>query len=259
MYSKEGSIKPWVKLLFGYSRSYLIGVLSKEGSQDCIRKRASYELLRLKYVKCLLAKDNITALFLLRNELNQYPEYFESEKKQLSQLFLCKSKKELVRKSGLDIDSQSFLEGFVKSLEARNMAEEGAQACDPFEDCVRRYLAFEVLDCPNHSSGSHELLQKESQINNNSNEQPMKEIGKVVNQKTKKISKKLNSSGENNTISRIRRTRRRHMCSTKTFKLAPKQNLKNPTNQVWRIKFSKEGNYIVACTKDNSLYCWKKK
>ena len=124
--------------------------------------KVSYELLRLKYVKCLLAKDNITALFLLRNELNKYPKLFEPEQKKLSQLFLCKNRREIISVSGLDVENPDFLEAFLKNLETRNMcgSEEGLNLKDPFEEFIRRYLGFEVLGCRFHRPGSHRLIER---------------------------------------------------------------------------------------------------
>ena len=234
------------------------GALKKEQKDQQVKGQISYELLRLKYVKCLLAGDNVTALFLLRNELAKYPEHFLEEQKDLSRLFLCKDKKELVKESGLDVNNRLFLEDFLKGLEQRGHSEEG----DPFEEWVRRYLGYEVLTCGFHRPNSHSLIGKgggrvklngNSKCIKNGNEDGQKEE-KVA--KTKKISKK-----ETESLAKRERKRKRskHHCWPATYNLETKQVLDNPKDQVWRVKFSPDGKFIVAATKSNLLYCWKKK
>lgn len=200
-------------------------------------------------MKCLLAGDNVTALFLLRNELTKYPQFFLDEKKELSQLFLCKSNKELIKESGLDVNNKFFLEEFLKELEQRDGNEElGGSTL--FENWIKRYLAYEIMSCKYHKSNSHSLL--------NLDENTCQENGhqKHVNTKTKKISKKETDS----VVKRERKRKRmKHHCQTSLLNLDTKQQLKNIKEEVWRIKFSSDGNYIVAATKSNSLYCWKQK
>ena len=223
-----------------------IGAIKDKAGPEDLHRRICYELLRLKYVKCLIAKDNITALYLLRNELNQYSEWFSLEQKELSQLFLCRSKKALISKSGIDVESQEFLLNFLKKLENKNMGNEDEDDNSEgiFEEFVKRYLAYEVINCKFHSPGSHQLFNFKNTKTDKPNEK-----------KTKKISKKSNTTDP---ISRSKKTRRRHLCKNKTMNLQPVQSLKNPTNQVWRVKLSANGQFLVASTKDNSLYCWKK-
>ena len=89
--------------------------------------------------------------------------------------------------------------------------------------------------------------------NDRANESAKEEV-KTVSSKTKKIAKKETT----NTVKRKRR-RKKHMCRPLIFDLGTKQTLSNPNDQVWRVKFSNDGKYIVAATKDNSLFCWKQK
>jgi hypothetical protein len=218
------------------------GVLKEENKTDSMKEQITYELLRLKYVKCLLAGDNVTALFLLRNELSKYPKFFSDEKKELSQLFLCKSKKDLIKESGLDVNNKFFLEEFLRDLEQREGEEEiGGNA--PFENWIKRYLAYEIMSCDFHRSQSHSLID-------------LKYFKKSANFKTKKISKKEIKCSSN----RERRRRRiKHCCQPKIMDLETKQELKNIEEEVWKVNFSSNGKYIVAATKSNSLFCWKKK
>lgn len=211
-------------------------------------------------MKCLLAGDNVTALFLLRNELSKFPKFFLDEKKQLSQLFLLESKKDLVRESGLDVNNRFFLEEFLKELEQREGGEElGGSA--PFEDWVKRYLAYELLSCPFHRPGSHNLLsptfkkqakQSCKDLCKKSNETNGEE-GRGATGKTKKIAKKETADP----TKRRKRRRKRHACKPRTFNLETKHELKNSKDEIWRLKFSGDCKFIVAATKARSLYCWK--
>jgi WD40 repeat protein len=214
-----------------------------------MKDQITYELLRLKYVKCLLAGDNVTALFLLRNELSKFSQFFLDEKKELSQLFLCKSKKELIKESGLDVNNKFFLEEFLKELEQRNGNEE-VGGTSPFENWIKRYLAYEIMACKYHKSNSHSLLHFEDNICDENG------LTKTVNNKTKKISKK-----ETDCLVKRERKRKRmkHHCQTTSFNLETKQELTNIKEEVWKIKFSPDSKYIVAATKSNSIFCWKQK
>lgn len=200
----------------------------------------------------------MTALFLLRNELSKFEQYFPDEKKQLSQFFLLRNKKELIRESGLDVNNRFFLEEFLKSLEQRDGAEDlGGNGL--FEDWVKRYLAYELMSCAHHRPNSHELLhvgrsngkQVPKQVNGKQGEGP-----KSATAKTKKIAKK-------ETVNLAKRERKRkrmkHSCPLHTFDLGTKHELKNSSDEVWRLKFSKDCRFIVAATKAKSLYCWAKR
>ena len=79
---------------------------------------------------------------------------------------------------------------------------------------------------------------------------------KLVNSKTKKIAKK-----ETESLNKRKRKKKRikYLCNSLNYNLKTKQILSNPKDQVWRIKFSSNGKYIVGATKSYSLYCWKQK
>lgn len=237
------------------------GALEKEQKSAHVKSQIAYELLRLKYVKCLLAGDNVTALFLLRNELSKFEQFFPDEKKQLSQFFLLKSKKEIIRESGLDVNNRFFLEEFLKNLEQRDDGEDlGGNGL--FEDWVKRYLAYELMSCTHHRPNTHELLstsrrggyngkQVQKRMNGNHSQEP-----KLATAKTKKIVKKETA----NLAKRERKRKRmKHSCQPRTFDLVTKHELKNSKDEVWRLKFSEDCKYIIAATKAKSLYCWAKR
>jgi hypothetical protein len=214
-------------------------------------------------VKCLLAGDNVTALFLLRNEMSKFPEHFAGEQRQLSQLFLCKSKKDLIKESGLDVNNKLFLEEYLKNLEQKGDSEDNENG-DSFDEWVKRYLVYEILNCPFHKKNSHSLIRNTLSFKSNGTSKSIKNGSgsltindiKTPNNKTKKISKKES----NNSFKKDRKRRRmRHMCQPSTFNLETKQLIKNIADQVWRVKLSKDGKYFVVSTKNMSLYSYKQK
>jgi hypothetical protein len=175
---------------------------------------------------------------LLRSELKNFPQFFDSEQKILSQLFLCKSKKEIIAQSGIDVENEEFLKGVVNSLETRSLTcNNSAIERDVFQECIKRYLAFEIFDCPFHKPNSHDLL-------------------KEISSKTKKISK---PAKENSFEARIKKIRKRHFCKYQTFNLSQKMDLTDLGDQVWKVKFSSNAEYVLTATKKFTLSCFKTK
>lgn len=183
----------------------------------------NYELLKLKYVNCLINGDVIMGLFLLRNDLKNFPEFFEKEKNNLSKLYLNKSKEDIKSIIKFDFEDENSIENYINNLEFKILSNLKYEYKDPFENICKNSISYNLINCSYHIPGNFHNPQ------NPENAQ-----------------KALNYSLEQN-----------HKCALEYMPSKIHQKLEKVFCEIWKIKFSKDCKKIFGSGAKN-FFCWEK-
>ena len=179
----------------------------------------NYELLKLKYVNCLINGDVIMGLFLLRNDLKNFPEFFEKEKNCLSKLYLNKSKEDITNIIKFDFEDEVSIENYINSLEFKILSNFKYEYKDPFENICKNSISYNLINCDYHIPGNF--------YNNDNNNNC------------------LDYSIEQN-----------HKCLLEYIPNNVFQKLEKVFCEIWKLKFSKDCKKIFG-SGAKSFFCWE--
>jgi WD40 repeat protein len=245
-----------------------------------------FEMLKLKYIAAISKGDTVVALYLLRNEMKNYEHQFNVEKKFLSQLYLLKDKHEIYQTTGINLESKSEMENYVRLLEYRILTnnEHCATFEDPFEIVCRNNLAFQLINCKYHNfnrtseidlvalgHGDVRLPLKKSALQKN-NRSPGRLSRQSPNLKDKKLSLHSNNhdSSHNHNNDHFKTPTAfsvypniqemmlgiQHQCQLEYIPETPYQKLSDAKDEIWKIKSNKNGMRLMASTRSRFIYSW---
>ena len=113
-----------------------------------ISQSFKYAILRLKYVKSVIDKDTEQLVKMLRVDLRPFPE-FEQEKRDLSGLYLTKTKEEVYSRFGVNLEDPASLVFYANKLEFRLLSKENRVA-EPFDFICKNNLSYQLINCKYH-------------------------------------------------------------------------------------------------------------
>ena len=181
----------------------------------------------------------MTALRLFRTDLKILDPFFSKEKKELSQLYLIKEKKQLLTKIGFDICKSVELENHLRKLEYLILTNQRTSDSfpDPFESLCRNNLTFQLMACKYHNPGKFFTETTKFELEN------------IELPKNRQKSEMGNLSELFLGVP--------HKCPVPTFPQTKLQIIEEKNDEFWRIKFNQNGDWLLGSTRNRFLICWE--